>query len=135
MNLQRGLEVLDETVAISDRGLPLDLQGESPFGNLLAQAVRRFTGSPISLVNTGQLLGPLPKGNITAGMLHALCPSPINPCTLKIAGKDIRTALEQSLSDEFCNKAIFGYGFRGTCWEALLRGWIKNLVRSGGHAL
>ncbi|MEK5236001.1 bifunctional UDP-sugar hydrolase/5'-nucleotidase [Paenibacillus sp. FSL L8-0470] len=127
MNLQRGLEVLDETVAISDRGLPLDLQGESPFGNLLAQAVRRFTGSPISLVNTGQLLGPLPKGNITAGMLHALCPSPINPCTLKIAGKDIRTALEQSLSDEFCNKAIFGYGFRGNVLGSLAVDGLKIL--------
>lgn len=113
IHLERGREALEETVAISDRGLPLDLQGESPFGNLLAQAVRRFTGTPFSLVNTGQLLGPLPEGNITAGMLHALCPSPINPCIVQLTGRNIRTALTESLMEEYRNKVIYGYGFRG----------------------
>ncbi|WP_341347045.1 bifunctional UDP-sugar hydrolase/5'-nucleotidase [Paenibacillus sp. FSL H3-0469] len=127
IHLQRGREALEETVAISDRMLPLDLQGESPFGNLLAQAVRQFTGSPISLVNTGQLLGPLPEGNITAGMLHALCPSPINPCTVQLTGKDIRIALEQSLMAEFRNKVIYGYGFRGEMLGTLAVDGLKIL--------
>lgn len=113
IHLERGREALEETVAISDRMLPLDLQGESPFANLLAQAVRRFTGAPVALVNSGQLLGPLPEGNITSGMLHALCPSPINPCIVQLTGKDIRIALEQSLQAEYRNKIIYGYGFRG----------------------
>lgn len=124
---ERGREVLEETVAYCDRELPLDHHGESPFGNLLAQSVRQFTGAPIALVNTGQLLGPLPKGRITAGMLHALCPSPINPCTLKLTGKDIRTALEQSLTDAFCNKPIFGYGFRGDVLGSLAVDGLKIL--------
>ncbi|QUL56704.1 bifunctional metallophosphatase/5'-nucleotidase [Paenibacillus tritici] len=127
IHLQRGREALQETVAISDRMLPLDLQGESPFGNLLAQAVRRFTGSPISLVNSGQLLGPLPEGNITAGMLHALCPSPINPCIVQLTGKDIRTALEQSLMAEYRNKVIYGYGFRGEVLGTLAVDGLKIL--------
>ncbi|MBT2287562.1 bifunctional metallophosphatase/5'-nucleotidase [Paenibacillus albidus] len=112
-HLRHGREVLQETVAISDRELALDLKGESPFGNLLAQAVRRFTGSQLAIVNTGQLLGPLPEGEITSGMLHGLCPSPINPCTVRLKGRDIRTALEQSLTEEFRSKVIYGYGFRG----------------------
>lgn len=119
LHLQHGHEALGATVAISERELPLNVQGESPFGNLLAQAVRRFTGSPISLVNTGQLLGPLPEGEITAGMLHALCPSPINPCLVKLTGRDIRTALVQSLREEFCSKVIYGYGFRGNVLGSL----------------
>ncbi|AIQ57424.1 bifunctional metallophosphatase/5'-nucleotidase [Paenibacillus borealis] len=127
IHLQRGREVLQETVAISDRGLPLDLQGESPFGNLLAQAVRRFTGSSFSLVNSGQLLGSLPEGNITAGMLHALCPSPINPCIVQLTGKDIRTALEQSLMEEYRNKVIYGYGFRGNMLGSLAVDGLKIL--------
>ncbi|WP_339255042.1 bifunctional UDP-sugar hydrolase/5'-nucleotidase [Paenibacillus sp. FSL P2-0136] len=127
IHLLRGREALEETVAISDRMLPLDLQGESPFGNLLAQAVRQFTGSPISLVNTGQLLGPLPEGNITTGMLHALCPSPINPCIVQLTGKDIRTALEQSLMAEFRNKVIYGYGFRGEVLGTLAVDGLKIL--------
>lgn len=127
IHLKRGREVLQETVAISDRELPLNLQGESPFGNLLAQAVRRFTGSSFSLVNTGQLLGPLPEGNITAGMLHALCPSPINPCIVQLSGKDIRIALEQSLTEEYRNKVIYGYGFRGEILGSLAVDGLKIL--------
>lgn len=72
----------------------------------------------MSIVNTGQLLGPLPEGEVTAGMLHALCPSPINTCVIKLKGLDIRIALEQSLTEEFYNKVIFGYGFRGIIWAA-----------------
>jgi 5'-nucleotidase len=113
LHLERGREHLSETVAITDRELPLDYQGESPFGNLLAQSVRRFTGSPIAIVNTGQLLGPLPEGDITLGMLHGLCPSPINPCVVHLRGQEIRTAVKQSLTTEFRDKVIYGYGFRG----------------------
>ncbi|WP_342566382.1 bifunctional UDP-sugar hydrolase/5'-nucleotidase [Paenibacillus sp. FSL R7-0345] len=127
MHLQQGHEALEETVAITGRELPVDWLGESPFGNLLAQAVRRFTGTRLSLVNTGQLLGPLPEGNITAGMLHALCPSPINPCIIKLTGRDIRTALVQSLTEEFCMKPIFGYGFRGKVLGSLAVDGLKIL--------
>lgn len=118
---------LQQTVAITDRALPLDWQGESPFGNLLAQAVRRFTGTTLAIVNTGQLLGPLPEGEITTGMLHALCPSPINSCIIKLKGLDIRMALEQSLKEEYYNKAIYGYGFRGEVLGSLAVDGLKIL--------
>ncbi|WP_151735435.1 bifunctional metallophosphatase/5'-nucleotidase ['Paenibacillus yunnanensis' Narsing Rao et al. 2020] len=127
IHLLHAQEKLSETVAIIDRELPLDVYGESPLGNLLAQAVRRFTGCNLALVNTGQLLGPLPEGEITAGMLHGLCPSPINACTLKLLGKDIRTALEQSLRMEFQDKKIYGYGFRGEVLGSLAVDGLKIL--------
>ncbi|MNI18784.1 Endonuclease YhcR precursor [compost metagenome] len=131
LHLQHGREVLNETVAITDRELSLDTEGESPFGNLLAQAVRRFTGTPISLVNSGQLLGPLPQGTITAGMLHALCPSPVNACIIQLKGEDIRKALEQSRTEAFYNKAIFGYGFRGKLLGSLAVDGLKILYDPG----
>jgi 2',3'-cyclic-nucleotide 2'-phosphodiesterase (5'-nucleotidase family) len=109
----RAEEYLQETVAVTDRELPLDYTSESPFGNLLAQAVRRFAGTGISIVNTGQLLGPLPEGEISAGMLHTLCPSPVNACIVKLKGKDIRKALEESLLPDFWGREIKGFGFRG----------------------
>ncbi|MDT3425126.1 2',3'-cyclic-nucleotide 2'-phosphodiesterase (5'-nucleotidase family) [Paenibacillus forsythiae] len=127
IHLQRGKEALSETVAITDRSLPLDISGESPFANLLAQAVRQFTGTAFSLVNAGQLLGPLPMGEITAGMLHSLCPSPINPCVMRLSGNDIRTALKQSLAAEFREKVIYGYGFRGERLGGLAVDGIKIL--------
>lgn len=104
---------LERTVAVTDRELGIAYDQESPFGNLLAQSVSHFTGTAIALVNAGQLLGPLPEGDISKGMLHSLCPSPINACIMKLRGRDIRLALEQSLLPEFANKPLMGFGFRG----------------------
>ncbi|MDT0121921.1 bifunctional UDP-sugar hydrolase/5'-nucleotidase [Paenibacillus sp. RRE4] len=105
--------LLDQTAVITDRTLPVYYERESPFAILLAQAVRHFTKAEISLVNAGQLLGNLPQGDITKGMLHSLCPSPINACTICLNGDQIREALEQSLLKEFFSKPIVGFGFRG----------------------
>ncbi|WP_068786597.1 bifunctional metallophosphatase/5'-nucleotidase [Paenibacillus phocaensis] len=104
---------LNRTVAVTERELPVSYQAESPFGNLLAQAVRRHTGSEFSLVNSGQLLAGLPAGEISEGMLHERCPSPINPCTMQVSGEDILASLEESLLEEKTGKPIMGFGFRG----------------------
>jgi len=130
LDLARSQEALSQTVAVTNRELPLNLHGESPFGNLLAQAVRQFTGSQISLVNTGQLLGPLPKGEISTGLLHALCPSPINSCIMMLSGRNIRTALEQSLTEGFQSKVIYGYGFRGERLGSLAVDGLKILCKA-----
>ncbi|GGA52579.1 bifunctional metallophosphatase/5'-nucleotidase [Paenibacillus physcomitrellae] len=106
-------EQLKRTVAITERVVPVQYDRESPFANLLAQSVRRFTGSQISIVNSGQLLDALPAGEITEGMLHALCPSPINPCRMKLRGEHILQSLEESLVPETAARQIHGFGFRG----------------------
>lgn len=104
---------LSKVIATLDKPLPTRADQESPFANLLAAGLRRWTDAEISLVNTGQLLGGLALGEVTAGELHALCPSPINPCLMTLAGSEIREALEQALLPEFIHKPIKGYGFRG----------------------
>ncbi|WP_364152849.1 bifunctional metallophosphatase/5'-nucleotidase [Paenibacillus sp. LPE1-1-1.1] len=111
--LEAGQRRLSRVVARLASPLPARAERESPLGNLLAAGLRRWTNAEIGLVNTGQLLGGLAQGDVTAGELHALCPSPINPCLMTIAGSDIRTALEQALLPEFIQKPIKGYGFRG----------------------
>lgn len=110
---EAGRERLRRTVAVTQYELPIYYDNESPFGNLLAQAVRRFTDSELSIINSGQLLENLPAGDISEGMLHERCPSPINPCRIKLKGADIVHSLEQSLIPEMYSKEIFGYGFRG----------------------
>ncbi|MDT2238225.1 5'-nucleotidase C-terminal domain-containing protein [Paenibacillus larvae] len=68
--------------------LPLknDWYAASPLGNLLADSLRRFTRTELSLVNAGQLLGGLEAGSVTKGRLLEICPSPINPCRIKLRG-------------------------------------------------
>ncbi|NMO95524.1 bifunctional metallophosphatase/5'-nucleotidase [Paenibacillus lemnae] len=104
---------LQETAALTGRELTLDYTAESPFANLLAQAVYHYTDTDLAIVNAGQLLGPLPSGTITDGMIHALCPSPINPCVMTLKGSYILQALEESLIPDYYNREIKGYGFRG----------------------
>lgn len=86
---------------------------ESPLPNLLAAALRRHTGAEIGLVNAGQILGGLPAGGVTTGRLHAICPSPINPCRMTLTGRHIRQALEEALLAEWIERPIRGFGFRG----------------------
>ncbi len=110
---EEAAERLQRVVAVSEAELSVDYERESLFGNLLAQSVHRFAGGEFSLVNSGQVLGPLPAGQITEGMLHALCPSPINPCVVTLRGSDILRSLEQSLMPEYTGKKLTGFGFRG----------------------
>jgi len=111
--LKAGQQRLSRVIARLTTPLPARAERESPLGNLLAAGLRRWTDAEIGIVNAGQLLGGLAQGDVTAGELHALCPSPINPCLMLIAGTNIRAALEQALLPEYIHKPIKGYGFRG----------------------
>lgn len=86
---------------------------ESPLGNLLARGLKEWTGAEAAIVNAGQILGPLDCGSITREMILEICPSPINPCRMKLQGSAIKQALEESLLDEFIAMPIKGFGFRG----------------------
>lgn len=110
---ERAIAFMDRPVARLAAPLTAEPYGESPLPTLLAEAVRRETGAEIGLVNAGQLLGGLPAGDVTARTIHALCPSPINPCLIKLTGKQLLRTLEQSLLPEFYEMEIRGFGFRG----------------------
>lgn len=104
--LSRVITVLEEPLEVSD-------YRESPLSNLLAIGLRQWCEAEIGIVNSGQLLGSLAIGPVTAGELHAICPSPINPCVMLLRGEELMKALEQSLLLEYQNFKPKGYGFRG----------------------
>ncbi|CAM4357684.1 bifunctional metallophosphatase/5'-nucleotidase [Paenibacillus tarimensis] len=110
---ESGTRRMSRVIARLGEAVPASAERESPLGNLLAAALRRWTDAEIGIVNAGQLLGGLAKGDVTEAQLHALCPSPINPCRMQLTGSQIRRALEESLLDENIHKPIFGFGFRG----------------------
>lgn len=110
---QAGERLLGRTVTRLSAALPASAERESPLGNLLAAGLRRRTDAELGIVNAGQLLGGLAAGDVTAAQLHALCPSPINPCRMLLSGAHIRRALEEALLPEFVHMPIRGFGFRG----------------------
>jgi 2',3'-cyclic-nucleotide 2'-phosphodiesterase (5'-nucleotidase family) len=110
---RRAEKRLGRPVAWLKRDLPLDWQGESPFGNLLADSLREWTEAELGLANSGLLLSALCAGPVTRGELHRICPHPINPVRIALKGEHIRRALEESLLPEFFSAPVRGYGFRG----------------------
>ncbi|MCS7463648.1 bifunctional metallophosphatase/5'-nucleotidase [Paenibacillus doosanensis] len=105
--------MLDREVAYLPQSLPSEWNTEAPLGNMLAAALRRWTGADIGIVNAGQFLDGLKAGPVTAGRLLEICPSPINPCRIRIKGEHLLKALEESLLPEFKEMPIYGFGFRG----------------------
>ncbi|XID93559.1 bifunctional metallophosphatase/5'-nucleotidase [Paenibacillaceae bacterium WGS1546] len=112
-------EKLGRKVATLRKPLSLRYDRESELPTLLAAAVRRMAGAEIGIVNAGQLLSGLPSGDVTEAIVHEICPSPINPCSLTLRGSRIVRALEESLLPEFQNMEIRGFGFRGRVLGAL----------------
>lgn len=104
---------LDVPISFLRDSLSIDWYQESELGNLLADAIRDWVGSDAAIVNSGQILDHLPAGEVTWGMLHRICPHPINPVIIRIKGEELWQALEESLLPEFMDKHIRGFGFRG----------------------
>jgi 2',3'-cyclic-nucleotide 2'-phosphodiesterase (5'-nucleotidase family) len=104
---------LSRRIANLAQPIELRLDQESPLPTLLACAVRRLTSAEIGLVNAGQFLEGLPAGPVTEETIHAICPSPINPCVSQLLGSSIIRSLEESLLPEFQGLEFRGFGFRG----------------------
>ncbi|RIE04127.1 bifunctional metallophosphatase/5'-nucleotidase [Cohnella faecalis] len=114
---------MSRVVARLEEVLPQSLHEESRLPTLLATAIRHRTGAEIGLVNSGQMLGDLPEGDVTEAVVHAICPSPINPCTLRLTGEELLLTLEESLQISFRELEIRGFGFRGK--------WLGGLCLDG----
>lgn len=104
---------MSREIAYLSRPLTAAVDAESPLGNMLAAALRRHCDAEIGIVNAGQLLGGLEAGPVTARDLHAILPSPINPCVMMLRGDRLLQAIEASIRPEFIHRRIFGFGFRG----------------------
>lgn len=72
---------------------------ESNLGNFIADVVRNYTRTDISLINAGAIRASIKKGKITLGDLYRVFPFLGNTVvTLKVTGRDIQEALENSVS-------------------------------------
>lgn len=116
---EKAIRLLSEPVGELEQRLSVSWKEESPFGNLLAEAIRKWTGADLALVNSGLLLSDLHPGAVTKKDLLEILPHPINPCTVKMKGTDIIRILEASLDPDMIDKKLIGFGFRG-----YVHGWV-----------
>ncbi len=73
-------------------------EGESPLGDLIADAQRNALRTDVSLVRTTAIGGDLPAGPVTWQQLLALHEPPRRLATLTVTGAILRQALEQVLA-------------------------------------
>ncbi|MBK5461455.1 bifunctional metallophosphatase/5'-nucleotidase [Peribacillus sp. TH27] len=110
---QAGGETLQQ-VAVN---LPESLENEwfkvSPLTEILGEALREWSEADCTFLNAGLLLDGLPKGPVTKGDIHRICPHPINPCIVEVNGNELKEILMQSRNEEWPHIQIKGFGFRG----------------------
>ncbi|MEF3302303.1 bifunctional metallophosphatase/5'-nucleotidase [Paenibacillus sp. GYB003] len=124
---------LERAAAVLDKPIDIRWETESGLGNLLASGIRRWTNAEIGIVNAGQILQSLPAGEVTLYKLLEICPSPINPCLVRLSGEQIRRALEESLLDEFTRKPLKGFGFRGKVLGTLCLSGVRVEYAADGE--
>jgi 5'-nucleotidase len=122
---------LSQSVVILEEEIDIDWHNESIFGNLLAEGVKDWCNSPISIVNSGQILDRLDRGKVSKADLLRICPHPINPCIVKVTGEELYSIIERSLDAYFQSLKIRGLGFRGKMLGMLCIDGIDVQYRQG----
>ncbi|WP_068672817.1 bifunctional UDP-sugar hydrolase/5'-nucleotidase [Oceanobacillus sp. Castelsardo] len=98
----------------------------------LTNTLREFTKADIGMLNSGLLLESLPAGKIAYKDIHRICPHPINPVTVELTGSEILEVIRVSLTKEFTEFQLKGFGFRGKVLGKMVFSGIE--VVSNFHA-
>ncbi|MBH1939470.1 bifunctional metallophosphatase/5'-nucleotidase [Mobilitalea sibirica] len=112
-NKEKAIDKLSETICKVSRDIWHDVVEENPMTNLLADALQDVFKCDMAIINSGVIHGGIRQGNVSKKKLIELCPSPLNPTSFQIQGKDLWEALQNSLDTDYCYADGKGPGFRG----------------------
>lgn len=73
-------------------------EGDTPLGNLVADAVRQETKTQVAFMNSGGIRAPLPKGPITLGMVYTMLPFENTLVTFECSGEELQAILDFAAS-------------------------------------
>lgn len=79
----------------------------------LTNTLMEWTKADCAMLNAGLLLDEFQPGNITWKDIHEICPHPINPCVVEISGDELLEVIRASITKEFMEYELIGFGFRG----------------------
>lgn len=99
--------------ALDDR-LPVDLQAESAFGNVLVDALFDAFPGDLGIMFSGALTASLLPGRIEVRHLLAACSTPTRPLRLTLLGRDILAIINKSVQSDWYDRQGIGFGFRGS---------------------
>jgi 5'-nucleotidase len=111
-NKEKAIEMLSKPLYNISHPLWHDVLEENPLTNLIADGLKDMLQCDIGLINSG-IVNAGVFSDISNKKLIEICPSPLNPTSFEVIGKDIKMALEQSLDAQVCLADGRGPGFRG----------------------
>lgn len=79
----------------------------------LTKTAQTVTNADCAMLNAGLLVESFQKGDITSADIHRICPHPINLCVVQINGYELLEVIRASLTTEFIELPLKGFGFRG----------------------
>lgn len=112
-NREKAVDKLSEPLYKINRDLWHDVLFENPITNLLADSLKDYLKADIGLINSGVLSAGIRKGDVNKLNLLLIAPSPLNPTTFIIEGREIFKALEMALDGELKLSDGRGPGYRG----------------------
>jgi 5'-nucleotidase len=111
-NKKKAIAVLSQPLYQLPKPLWHDVVEENPISNLIADGLRDMLDCEIGLINSG-IVNAGAFDYISNKKLIEICPSPLNPTSFEIQGKDLREAIGESLDAQVCLADGKGPGFRG----------------------
>ena len=127
-----GGEALERVALNLEKPLENDWFSLRPLTKILSEALREWSEADCSFVNAGLLLEGLPKGPVSIGDLHRICPHPINPCVVSLSGKELKEILLQSRNEEWPHIQVKGFGFRGKIMGIMCYDQIEFVLNAQG---
>ena len=91
----------------------------------LTNTVKAWTNADCAMLNAGLLIDQLPAGDVTYGDIHRICPHPINPCVVTLNGNELLEVIRASITKDFMEMKLKGFGFRGEVLGRMIFSGIK----------
>jgi 5'-nucleotidase len=111
-NKEKAVNSLSQPLYPLQASLWHDVVEENPISNLIADGLKDMLNADIGVINSG-IVNAGAFDYLSNKKLIEICPSPLNPTSFEIQGKDLRKALEESLDAQVCLADGRGPGFRG----------------------
>ncbi len=93
---ERLKEVIGKTDIFLDGGRMAVMHGTSEIGKMVVWTMRNEAGTQAAITNAGGIRASIDRGPITLGDVYTVLPFENTLVTLKISGKDLTSALQQS---------------------------------------
>lgn len=127
-----GVDILQDKIVHLPETLLNDWFKQERLSEILCEGLKEWSEAECAFLNAGLLIEGLPKGTVTNGDIHRICPHPINPCVIQLNGVELKEILLQSRNEEWPHLQFKGFGFRGNVLGMMVYNGIDFIETNNG---